>query len=45
MKQTTIRLPEELYKKLKAQSQKMGMTLNAYLLSVLWSATETKDPD
>ena len=37
MIQTTIRLPEKLYEKLKLEAKKRGMSLNAYLLSVLWS--------
>lgn len=36
MVQTTIRLPEKLYEKLKLEAKKKGMSLNAYLLSVLW---------
>lgn len=37
---TTIRLPKELHKKLKAAAEKQGMTLNGYLLSVLWAFCE-----
>ena len=33
---TTIRLPEELHKQLKEEAEKKGMTLNGYLLGVLW---------
>lgn len=34
---TTIRLPEELHKKLKEEARQKGMTLNAYIISILWS--------
>lgn len=34
---TTIRLPEELHKKLKAEAEKKGMTFNGYLLGILWN--------
>lgn len=37
MVQTTIRLPDELHKKLKKEAKKRGMTLNAYLISYLFS--------
>lgn len=36
MVKTTIRFPEKLYTELKHQSRKRGMTLNAYILSILW---------
>lgn len=39
MKQTTIRLPEELHKQLKAEAKERGMTLNAYVISVLWKSS------
>lgn len=35
---TTIRLPDELHKALKEKAEKRGMTLNAYLVSLLWEA-------
>lgn len=38
MVQTTIRLPEKLYENLKQEAKKRGMSLNAYLISVLWKA-------
>lgn len=38
MVQTTIRLLEKLYEKLKQEAKKRGMSLNAYLISVLWDA-------
>lgn len=36
MVKTTIRLPEKLYMELKAMAKARGMTLNAYVLNVLW---------
>ena len=36
MKQTTIRLPEKLHKKLKEEAERRGLTMNAYVISVLW---------
>ncbi len=38
MVQTTIRLPKKLYEKLKQEAKKRGMSLNAYLISILWDA-------
>lgn len=40
---TTIRLPEELHKKLKKEADKRGMTLNSYLISILWQITGNTD--
>lgn len=40
MVQTTIRLPEKLYEKLKQEAKKRGMSLNACLISVLWDAQD-----
>lgn len=34
---TTIRLPYELHKQLKEEANQRGMTLNAYIISILWS--------
>lgn len=36
MIQTTIRMPGELYQRLKNLAKSRGMTLNALLLGVLW---------
>lgn len=36
MKQTTLRLPLELYRRLKESAKKRGLSLNAYIISVLW---------
>lgn len=33
---TTVRFPDALHKSLRAAAEKRGMTLNAYLISVLW---------
>ena len=33
---TTIRLPDELHRKLKDEAKKKGMTLNALVVSLLW---------
>ena len=39
--QTTIRFPEELYKRLKEQSKERGISFNAVVLMALWK-NETK---
>lgn len=44
MIKTTIRFPEKLYKELKKMAKDRGMTLNAYVLSVLWK-TENSASD
>ena len=36
MVQTTLRLPDELYRRLKETAKVRGMTLNAIVISVLW---------
>lgn len=36
MVQTTIRFPEKLYKKLKKEAKSRGMSLNAFVISMLW---------
>lgn len=40
---TTIRLPDELHKNLKEKAEKRGMTLNAYLISILWNQQSTEN--
>lgn len=40
MIQTTLRLPDSLYKKIKKAAKARGMTLNALILSVLWEFTK-----
>lgn len=40
---TTIRLPDELQKNLKERAEKRGMTLNAYLISILWNQQATEN--
>ena len=37
---TTIRLPEELHRKLKKEAEKKGMTFNGYLLGILWAGVK-----
>lgn len=39
---TTIRLPDELHGKLKAEAERKGMTFNAYVLSLLWDMQECR---
>lgn len=45
MIQTTLRLPDELHKTLKGEAGQRGMTLNAYIISVLWSRSELWQPN
>lgn len=33
---TTIRLPDELHELLKQKAEERGMTLNGYMLMILW---------
>ena len=40
MIQTTIRLPRELYIKIKQMSKIKGLTLNAIVINALWEFTE-----
>lgn len=35
---TTIRIPDILHQQLKEAAERRGMTLNGYLLGVLWDA-------
>lgn len=35
---TTIRIPDNLHKRLKVEAEKRGMTFNGYLLSMLWDS-------
>lgn len=41
VQQTTIRLPVELYERLKEKANKKGLTLNAYIIGILWEGTVT----
>lgn len=41
MVQTTIRFPEELHRKLKKEAKEKGLTMNAFVISVLWKETTT----
>lgn len=43
MVQTTLRLPGELYEALRGEAKRRGMTMNAYLVSVLWKNVEKKN--
>lgn len=36
MIQTTLRLPENLYRKLKEDAKQRGVSWNAYVISILW---------
>ena len=36
----TIRLPEELHRRIRHESEKRGLTMNAYILNVLWKEAE-----
>ncbi len=40
MIQTTLRLPEKMYEVLKVEAKKRGMTMNAFVISVLWKNVE-----
>ena len=42
MVQTTVRFPKELYQALKENAKRKGLTLNAYLISILWGAVKRK---
>lgn len=36
MIQTTFRIPEKLYKELKSEAGRKGLSINALLLNILW---------
>lgn len=40
MKQFTLRLPIELYRKVKAVAGKRGVTMNGLIISLLWEVVE-----
>ena len=40
MVQTTLRLPDELYRKLKETAKVRGMALNAIVISALWKMND-----
>lgn len=42
MVQTTLRVPEALYIRIKEEAQRKGMTLNAYVLNILWESYESE---
>lgn len=37
---TTVRLPEELHRRIKESAQKKGLTVNAVVVSALWESVE-----
>lgn len=43
MKQTTLRLPDNLHKRLKEEAERRGLTLNAYVIGVLWKESKLED--
>lgn len=43
MVQTTIRIPEKLYQRLKKTAREKGLSMNAYVISLLWKQADTKD--
>ena len=42
MIQTTIRLPAELKEKLQQEADRLGMSFNGYVISLLWAALERR---
>lgn len=42
MVQTTIRIPEELYQRVKKVVREKGLSINAYVINLLWQQTDTK---
>lgn len=40
---TTVRLPDELHKRLKREAEKRGMTFNAYVISILWEMFQKEE--
>lgn len=45
MAQTTLRLPEGLYEKLKAEARRRRMTVNGFVVMVLWGMLEREGGD
>lgn len=43
MVKTTIRFPEKLYKRLKVEAKRQGLTVNAYILMELWELVRRKE--
>ena len=39
---TTLRLPRELHQKLKEEADRQGMTLNGFVLSILWKYVKAR---
>lgn len=40
---TTIRLPDELHKRVKKEAEKRGLTLNAYVIGILWDTLKPEE--
>ena len=40
---TTIRLPDELHKRVKKEAEKRGLTLIAYVIGILWDALKPEE--
>lgn len=40
--QTTVRMPIELHQKLKKKAKERGMTLNGFVVSILWEKVDKK---
>lgn len=40
--QTIIRMPDELYKQLKEEVKKRGLSVNGYIVMAMWKALESE---
>lgn len=38
----SLRIPENLYKRIKEQSEAQGISMNAFILNALWAVEATK---
>ena len=45
MIQTTLRLPEELYQRLKEVAKQQGVSVNSLVVMILWRAEEQEGRD
>lgn len=36
MKQTTFRIPDKLYQRLKKEAREKGISMNAYVINMFW---------
>ncbi len=43
IKATTLRMPNEMAKKIKDESKKLGITQNALILQILWNYLNKKE--